>query len=161
MNPFKKIVELIDRANTKQNVLADAVGTKAGTFSDYRRKAEEPYDDSNATGPSLNLGWKIARYFGVSLDWIMGDSDAPPYPARDQDDQLKWIVQALEGEDALKLSEVIEAISDYKRARNAARLHQNQTRRDDIPASRLISGEKAFGMDAIARSAAAKKRPKK
>lgn len=64
----ERLSALRDEHNIGQKQLASILGVKPNTVSDY---------ENGTVNPSLKVLLKIAEYFTVSLDYLMGLSDVP------------------------------------------------------------------------------------
>lgn len=77
-----RIKDLREDANMRQIDLADAVGIDQRTISNY--ETGKTYPDSFAL-------IKIADYFNVSIDYLVGRTDYNVYASKEQNDLLKKI----------------------------------------------------------------------
>lgn len=63
-----RIFELIKKNGISQLALAKATGISSGNISDWK---------NGKAKPSLLAAKKVADYFGVSVEYLMGESDDP------------------------------------------------------------------------------------
>jgi len=68
MNKIPVLFELMKRNNVKQQQLSEAVGVSQGNVSDWK---------SGRSSPSIEVLPKIAEFFNVSTDYLLGLDDVP------------------------------------------------------------------------------------
>jgi len=64
----EKLLNLLGENNITRNKLAVATGISSGLIGDWVAGRKEP---------SLKNAVKIADYFGVSIDWLVGRTENP------------------------------------------------------------------------------------
>ena len=75
------------RGTTSQTDFAQKIGVKQTSYSSWERGVKDPGAQTIA---------QIASTFGVSADWLLGLSDAPPHPSPpDRSSELKREIEAV------------------------------------------------------------------
>jgi transcriptional regulator with XRE-family HTH domain len=64
----ERIFELLEQQGKRQAALADFIGVRKNTISEWKAKK---------TSPSSDLLIKIAEFFDVSLDYLLAGKEAP------------------------------------------------------------------------------------
>jgi len=67
-----------------------AVAVKAGCSGEHLRRLEQ-----GQTKPSISLAFRLAREYGVSLDWLADDSRDWPPPQSESDQMMGLIKHSL------------------------------------------------------------------
>jgi transcriptional regulator with XRE-family HTH domain len=106
----QRLRELRREKNVSQNVLSKSIGVSSGLISLY---------ESGKRIPTINIASKIASFFDVSVDYLLGNTDEPlPNPESDEKQKMQTIEEIISNiseEDKSKID--IEAL---KRALNKA-----------------------------------------
>lgn len=74
---LQRILELVPNKHGAKKELADAVGFPANLITDWKSGRNKSYPKYSA---------QIAEYYGVSLDWLSGNSDIKEKPATNGDE---------------------------------------------------------------------------
>lgn len=80
---FKK---LLDERGVTAYQVAKATGISTGSLSDWK---------NGRSSPKAEKLQKIADYFGVSVDYLLGNSDEKEKPAATEDDELNEYLEEL------------------------------------------------------------------
>lgn len=68
-----RVLELIRNSGKSENALEKAIGLAQGSIKNWRNEKSKP---------SLEAVSKIADYFGVSVDYLLGKTDNPTPPEK-------------------------------------------------------------------------------
>lgn len=102
MSTLDKILELIEKNNIEQQQFTSAIGIRKQSVSEWKNGTTKTY---------MKHIDKIANYFNVSTDYLLGKSDSP----QTLDEQLSGIDFALYGEVKEMTDEEKQDILDYIR----------------------------------------------
>lgn len=83
MSPSERIFELIGKQKVRAADVARATGISLASFTDWKM---------GRTKPSYDARVKLASYFGVSIEYLSGETDDPTTTVN-YDDDIEFIGQ--------------------------------------------------------------------
>lgn len=111
MDFSKRLIDLRESKNLKQKDLAVVVGLQSGAISKYEKRITEP---------SLKTLIKLAGYFGVSVDYLLGLSSNPnPYAVGELSPKEADIIfkyRKLSSEQQIRIDERMNAMLDMRQS---------------------------------------------
>lgn len=103
MFSFNRIEDLLKKNNSNAKTLADAIGVSSGNVYDWK---------SGKAKPGAEALRKIADYFDVSTDYLLGRTDDPNMAVVDMESISKHFRKAFNKEDLEILEVAKEAVED-------------------------------------------------
>lgn len=98
---YERFVELLQKHNTTPYKVSQATGISNGSLSDWKSGRSKPKYESLV---------KIADYFGVSVDYLLGETDETKKSPSVSDEDIKFALFGGEGEIT---DEMWEAVREY------------------------------------------------
>ena len=99
----QKLLALRKRDRRTQEEVSKAVGISRSMINNYER---------NARNPSYKVLTRLADYFGVTTDYLLGTDDTPP--EKDPDDNTQVLLQTLKGASKREIDQAIKIITALK-----------------------------------------------
>lgn len=97
----KKIIELRKQSGISQEAAAEAIGISSSALSSY---------ESGMRKPKYEKVEKIADYYGVSVDYLLGETDEEP----ELSEQTRVLLQTLRGASEREIAQAVKIISALK-----------------------------------------------
>jgi transcriptional regulator with XRE-family HTH domain len=102
MQIIDKIIELMNEKNVKASVLSLKLGLNKNAISDWKRNIAKPSTEAIA---------KIARYFDVSADYLLGLTDNPtPAQTPSEPSQIQTLFDMLNRDNQVSALGYIEGM---------------------------------------------------
>lgn len=99
----KRLNKLREERNIPMSVMAEAVGTTKSAISRY---------ENGKTEPGINILNDIAKYFGVTLDWLAGNGDINDVQFRDKEGYTNAVNKCIKSSiTPEKLSQLIDVLN--------------------------------------------------
>ena len=97
----KRIIELRKQCGKTQSEAAEEIGISNTALNNY---------ESGARKPKYEKVKKIADYYGVSVDYLLGESDEEP----ELSEQTRVLLQTLRGASEREIAQAVKIISALK-----------------------------------------------
>ena len=86
MDTFDRIEYLLRTNGMSQSDLSKATGISTGLISQWKKRTQNP---------SISKLAVVADYFGVTVDYLLGNSDEKEKPVASEDDELNEYLEEL------------------------------------------------------------------
>jgi transcriptional regulator with XRE-family HTH domain len=121
---YKIIESLCKEKNIRISQLCNVLGISNSTFTELKSGRTQQLSAKNAA--------KVAGYFGVSIDYLMGETDQKKKPLADEDEEL---------------NELLEELKNRSEMRMLFKLAKGATKADVEQAVRIIEALRKPGSD--------------
>lgn len=108
MDTFDRIQKLLSDRNIEQQEFANAIGVRKQAISEWKKGVTKSY---------TKYIDKIADYFNVSTDYLLGKTDIMTSPSAEQQDDFTKLVNGLSFEEKEKVKEYIEFLRHMEHKR--------------------------------------------